>query len=87
MTIGSISNSELASLRKRYQENLKLDAKGIPKKAKTAVEKLQAEIIELAQKKARELSKEAGIKDPVALDAVKATNIRKDPDGNYLFNY
>lgn len=84
MPIGSLSNSELASLRKRYQENLK---KPVGKRDKTAVELLEIEILALANKKARELAKEAGQKDPVALDAVRAGNIRKDPDGNYLFDY
>lgn len=48
---------------------------------------LGVEIVKLANKRARELTKEAGVTDPVALSKVVAVDVRKDEDGNWLFSY
>lgn len=73
MPTGALTERDLSAIRAKH------------KAGKTA--DLGAEIVKAAGKKARELSKEAGVTDPVLLDKVIAGGVHKDPDGNWLFNY
>ncbi len=71
MERASLTYKELAPLRKK----------------KLGPADFQAALYKAALHKAREVSKEAGVTDPVALDRIKAGDLRKDPDGNWLFTY
>ena len=73
MATGIIGDKELASLRSQAKSG--------------KIKDLGGEIVKAAQKEARELAKKGGITDPVALEKVRAGNVRKDPDGNWLFDY
>lgn len=75
MTTAALTDKDLSAARKAHGAG------------KLTLDELGAEIARIAGKKARELTKDAGVTDPVVLEQVTATSVRKDADGNWLFNY
>lgn len=73
MATGVISDKDLSAIRAQAKSG--------------KVKDLGVEIVNAAQKEARALAKKDGVTDPVALEKVRAGNVRKDPDGNWLFDY
>lgn len=91
MKTGFLDNKDLAQARKRYKDGVEKFVPGAKKSdgkpPPTPRDILEADIRALASKRARELSKADGVTDPVALERVVVGKLRKDPDGNWLFNY